>query len=283
MSAPQAATRRLERPGGAWLALQDWPLPPGTAPRARVLLVHGLGEHVGRYAPVVRHLHAWGFAACGHDHYGHGRSSGRRGDLPEPDRLLTDLAAVVDDARRHHAPDVPLVLLGHSMGGLVAARFVSLALRPVDALVLSSPALDAGMSGAQRVLAEVLGRIAPHVCVGNGIDPAGLSRDPASVAAYQSDPLVHDRISARLGLFIAQAGPAVLQAAPHWRVPTLLMYAGDDRAVDPQGSARFARLAPADVATVRPFSDYRHELFNDLGREAVFAELERWLLARFAR
>lgn len=281
-AAGDGAPRRLERPGGHWLALRDWPLPPGPTPRGQVLLVHGLGEHAGRYAKVVEHLHAWGFAACGYDHFGHGQSSGRRGNLPEGDRLLTDLAAVIDEVRGRGAPGLPLILLGHSLGGLVAARFVSLALRPVDALVLSSPALDAGLSALQQALAQVLGRLAPHVRVGNGIDPHGLSRDAASVQAYVADPLVHDRISGRLGLFIASAGPAVLQQAPRWQVPTLLLYAGDDQAVDPAGSARFARLGPAGVVTARAFPEHRHELFNDLDRDPVFEALRQWLQARFA-
>lgn len=277
-----ARAARLQRPGGAWLALHERPLPAGVAPRGQVLLVHGLGEHAGRYAHVVQHLHHWGFAVRGYDQYGHGQSSGKRGDLPREDRLLTDLAAVVDATRGGMDPGLPLILLGHSMGGLVAARFVSLALRPVEALVLSSPALDAGLTPLQQALAQVLGRVAPHLRLGNGIDPNGLSRDAATVQAYRDDPLVHDRISARLALFIARAGPAVLQAAPHWPVPTLLLYAGDDRAVNPAGSAAFARLAPPDVVTARAFAAHRHELFNDLEREAVFAALERWLGAHFA-
>lgn len=277
-----ARTGRLQRPDGAWLALHEWPLPAGQAPRGQVLVVHGLGEHAGRYAPLAQHLHGWGLAVRGYDHYGHGRSSGKRGDLPQEERLLTDLAAVVDDTRGRIDPGLPLILLGHSMGGLVAARFVSLALRPVQALVLSSPALDAGLGWVQQVLVQVLGRVVPHLCVGNGIDPHGLSRDAATVQAYLDDPLVHDRISARLALFIARAGPAVLRAAPGWQVPTLLLYAGDDRAVDPAGSAAFARLAPADVVTARAFPEHRHELFNDLGREAVFDVLESWLGKRLA-
>lgn len=282
MTSITATLSQLARPGGASLTLYDWPLPATAACRATVLLVHGLGEHAGRYQHVAEHLRAWGFGVRGYDHYGHGRSSGARGDLPTIDRLLTDLTAVVDDTRESMAPPQPLILLGHSLGGLVAARWVSLAPRPVDALVLSSPALDAGMTGVQRALAQVLGRIAPHLRLNNGIDADGLSRDPAAVQAYLNDPLVHHRISARLGLFIAQAGPAVLQGAAAWRVPTLLLYAGQDRAVAPAGSAAFARLASANVVTAQGFPEHRHELFNDLDHEQVFEVLRHWLQARFA-
>ena len=131
-------------------------------------------------------------------------------------RLLDDLADLVDATRKRMADGEPLVLLGHSLGGLVAARFVSLHLRPVDALVLSSPALDTGLSGFQKLLLATLPRLAPNLRVGNGLDVQALSHDPAVVAAYQADPLCHDRISARLGRFIADAGPATLARAAHW-------------------------------------------------------------------
>jgi alpha-beta hydrolase superfamily lysophospholipase len=103
------------------------------------------------------------------------------------------------------------------------------------------------------------------------------------VAAYKADPLVHDRISARLAVFIAESGPATIAAAPAWSVPTLLMYAGADRLVDPRGSRSFAQAAPGSVVTTRCFDDLYHEIFNEPGpqREQVFAELQRWLDARF--
>jgi alpha-beta hydrolase superfamily lysophospholipase len=208
---------------------------------------------------------------------------GQRGALPSEDRLLSDLAEVVDESRFRMSASTPLILLGHSMGGLVAGRFVAQARRPVQALVLSSPALDPGLNPFQKLLLAVLPRIAPDLRVGNGLDARFISHDPAVVAAYKADPLVHDRISARLALFIAQNGPATVAAAPAWTVPTLLMYAGDDRLVQPQGSRRFAQAAPPDVVTARCFDGLYHEIFNELApqREQVFAELQRWLDARF--
>ncbi|HRB09579.1 MAG TPA: lysophospholipase [Ottowia sp.] len=267
---------------GESLALHDWPLSAGGTARGVVLLVHGLGEHVGRYQHVADRLNQWGFSVRGYDQYGHGESAGVRGDLPADDRLLTDLASIIDDTRARMDDRLPLILLGHSMGGLVAARLVSLKLRRVDALVLSSPALDAGLSVMQKALAASLWRLAPRARVANGIDPRVLSRDPAAVQAYQADPLVHDRISARLAHFIATAGPAVLQRAPRWKLPTLLLYAGQDRAVAPAGSAAFARAAPAEWVSAHPFPLHYHELFNDLDSAEVFQVLHDWLTARFA-
>ena len=280
---PAASLSPFTAIDGENLALYDWPLPEGSPRRGTVLMVHGLGEHAGRYGHVAQHFNAWGFAVRAYDQVGHGRSGGPRGGLNHDARLLTDLVDLVDATRKRMAPGEPLVLLGHSLGGLVAARFVSLHLRPVEGLVLSSPALDTGLSALQKLLLATLPRIAPNLRVGNGLDVQALSHDPAVVAAYQADPLCHDRISARLGRFIAQAGPATLAQAPAWSVPTLLMWAGDDRLVRPAGSAAFAACAPADCVQARCFDGLYHEIFNETAERAepVFQLLHTWLM-RFA-
>ncbi|MDM0107522.1 alpha/beta hydrolase [Variovorax sp. J22R24] len=271
--------RTLPAPGGETLALQDWPLEAARA-RAVVVLVHGLGEHAGRYPHVAERLNAWGFAVRAADHHGHGASSGARGGLPTVNRLVDDLALVVDDARAAY-PGSPLVLLGHSLGGLVAASFVARAVRPVDALVLSSPALDAGISGFQRFLIATLSMLAPDLRVGNGLDVKYLSHDPAVAPAYRSDPLCHDRIGARLARFLADEGVVVQAAAPAWHVPTLLIYAGDDRLVNPAGSRTFAAAAPASVLSTTCFPAHYHEIFNENEAATVFDTLQRWLDERF--
>jgi len=263
------------------LAVQDWPLAPGQALRGVVLLVHGLGEHVGRYDRLACQLNEWGFAVRGYDQYGHGESGGPRGGLPTDTRLLDDLADIVDSTRARMAPHTPLILLGHSMGGLVAARFVACGLRPVQALVLSSPAFDAGLNALQKLLLAVLPKIAPNLRIGNGLDPSLISHDPAVVAAYGADKLVHDRISARLARFIADGGPAMVAQAPTWSAPTLLLYAGADRLVNPAGSRAFAAAAPKTVLSAHCFEGLYHEIFNELDAAPVFAELKKWLDARF--
>lgn len=267
---------------GTNLVVVDWPLRKGPA-RGVVLIVHGLGEHAWRYDHVAARMNEWGFAVRAYDQFGHGESMGPRGALPSADRLLSDLAEVVDESRFRMSDSTPLILLGHSMGGLVCGRFVALGMRPVQALVMSSPALDPGLSPFQKLLLAVLPRIAPDLRVGNGLNPDFLSHDPAVVAAYKADPLVHDRISARLAQFIADNGPATIAAAPGWKVPTLLMYAGQDKLVNPAGSRSFAQAAPAGVVCVHCFDALYHEIFNEMApqREAVFAELKRWLDSRF--
>lgn len=263
------------------LAVQDWPLPEGLALRGVVVLVHGLGEHAGRYEHVARRLNDWGFAVRGYDQYGHGESGGVRGVLPSSARLIDDLVDIVDSTRYRMDPGIPLILLGHSMGGLVASCFVAQERRRVDGLVLSSPALDPGLNAFQRFLLSFMPRMAPNLAVGNGLDPDFLSHDPAVVAAYRKDPRVHDRISGRLARFIAEAGPWVVQQAAQWTVPTLLMYAGSDHLVNPRGSRDFAAAASAAVVTTRCFEDLFHEIFNEVDAEPVFEQLRQWLDARF--
>ena len=264
---------------GENLAVQDWPLPEGMMARGTVLLVHGLGEHVGRYDALAQRLNAWGYAVRGYDQYGHGESGGPRGGLNTDTRLLEDLGDLVDATRARTPAGQPLVLLGHSMGGLVAARFVALNMRPVDALVLSSPALDAGLGAVQKMLVATLPCIAPNLRVGNGLDAQYLSHDPAVVAAYRADPLCHDRISARLARFIAEGGPATVARAAHWRVPTLLMWAGSDKLVNPAGSRAFAAAAPQALVQSHCFAPLYHELFNESPEMAdpVFNMLHTWL------
>jgi len=130
-------------------------------------------------------------------------------------------------------------------------------------------------------LVATLPKIAPNLRVRNGLDAKYLSHDPAVVAAYRADPLVHDRISARLALFIAQAGAQTCALAAQWTVPTLLLYAGQDRLVNPQGSRAFAQQAPADVVSSQCFEDLYHEIFNELDAAPVFAALQQWLAQRF--
>ena len=278
---PDSTLRSFTAHDGSNLAVMDWPLPSGAPSRGLVVIVHGLGEHAGRYDHVAERLNSWGFAVRSYDQHGHGESDGKPGALPSDTFLLDNLAELLDTSRRRMDPRLPLVLMGHSLGGLVAARLVSLNLRQVDGLVLSSPALNAGMNAFQKLLVSVLPRLAPDLRVGNGLNAQYLSHDAGVVQAYRDDPMVHDRISARLARIIADAGPAVQASAPHWRVPTLLLFAGADHLVNPEGSRAFAAAAPPGVVSAHCFEGLYHEIFNEVDREAVFERLKGWLDARF--
>lgn len=273
-------TKELRTADGESLSVREWLATPA-APLGLVHITHGLGEHAGRYAHVARRLNALGFAVRAHDHFGHGLSSGARGGLPHDLRLVEDLALLIDDGRASF-PGVPLVLLGHSMGGLVAASFVARGVRPVDGLVLSSPALSPTLSAAQKGLIAVLSRVAPGLRVGNGLDAKNLSHDPDVAPAYLGDPLNHDRIGARLARFLADEGERVMAMAPRWPVPTLLVYAGADKLVRPEGSRAFAAAAaPSGHVRAMAFEQHFHELFNELDANPVFEALETWLAERF--
>jgi alpha-beta hydrolase superfamily lysophospholipase len=271
---------------GIRLHVQAWPMDAtlhvaeGTA-----VVVHGLGEHIGRYQHVAEMLNAAGWNVVGYDQRGHGLSTGKRGRLAKADDLYVDLASVIDYARAEFPGR--LVLIGHSMGGAVVGGFVALTggstptspawSRPVDGLVMSSPALDMGMSGIQKLSLKVFGVLAPDLPVGNGLKPAWISRDAEVVAAYKADPLVHPKIAARLGQAMFDAGQAALARAATWTVPTLLIYSATDKCVDPKGSAAFAAAAPSSVVTSKAFPVLSHEIFNEPEQADVFAVLKTWL------
>jgi len=254
---------------------------PAPHPRGTVLFVHGLGEHCGRYARLAQELRDERWSTIVYDQRGHGRSPGPRGVIPRTTSLLEELAGVIDLVKTR-----PLVLFGHSMGGLVAARFVAegLAERPaawcryVDALVLSSPALMRQFGWKDR-LKLALGRLTPNATVRNGLDSSKISHDPAVVQAYQSDALVHDRVSPRLVHFILDSGELVRERASQWRVPTLLLWAGADALVDARGSELFAAASPHAIVETHAFPELYHEIFNESepGRGNVMKVLREWL------
>jgi alpha-beta hydrolase superfamily lysophospholipase len=210
------------------------------------------------------------------DQRGHGLSEGPRGALRTPDDPVADLQDVIREANPVRQP---LLLIGHSAGGAFAARFTLQHPELVDALVLSSPAFAADLSRWQRVLLAFGNLCAPSLAQHNGLDPDFISHDSSVVQAYKDDPLVHDRVTARLASAILNAGRAAVTAAPAWRVPTLLLYAGDDHFVAPRGSDAFAAAAPHEVVEVERFDALYHEIFSE-GESAapVFERLGRWMM-----
>ena len=259
---------------GSALVQRSWQ--PDGAPRGTIVIVHGLGEHSGRYAPLAAELTADGWAVRAVDLRGHGRSPGPRGAIPTPTAMRDDILDALAAARQA-SPQLPLILLGHSMGGAFAAEAMAHEPTAADALVLSSPALKADLSVVQLALMNTLRHIAPTLAIANGLNATHLSHDAAVVAAYNADPLVHDRVSAGLAHAIMTAGATARAAAPRWVVPTLLLYAGDDRIVNPRGSREFAAAAPRELVTVHPYDGLWHEIFNETERAGPVAALRHWL------
>lgn len=259
-----------------------------SSPVGTVVLVHGISEHSARYAHVADRLNTWGWSVEAYDQRGHGDSPGQRGALKQVDDLLADLGALVSEVRAER-PDGPLVLLGHSLGGLVVGRYAAghtqrkrpAWLAPVDAVVMISPALTANKP-PPAFLVNALDRLWPSLSLSTRLsfDPHTISRDPAVVQAYLADPRIHLCITPRLARFIMEAGAFTLARAPHWMLPSLLLYAGADRIVDPRGSVQFAQRSPSGLVSWQAFGEHAHELFNDIDQDEVFGALGHWLHAQ---
>jgi alpha-beta hydrolase superfamily lysophospholipase len=268
-------TTWLTMADGQQLFLRDW---SGRATHSAVLIVHGLGEHSGRYDALAKWFVSHGYAVRSYDQRGHGRTPGRRGALRHSDDLLRDLTAVYENYAIHSGRH-PL-LLGHSMGGLVALRAVLDGRVEPSGLVLSSPALRSFEPLWLRRLAAVLVRVLPNLPLRNGLPVEALSHDTKVVEEYRTDPLRTGWITPRLADFIFRAGASSITDAWRLRVPSLLLAAGSDRLVDPSGSRDFANGAWAThQLTSRFFDTLFHELFNETetGRHQVLAQLAEWL------
>ncbi|MDE2306821.1 MAG: lysophospholipase [Xanthomonadaceae bacterium] len=262
-------------PDGQRLFLRDW---PRAQARGAVLLVHGLGEHSGRYQRLALWFHLRGYAVRSYDQRGHGQTPGQRGALRREDDLLEDLATVYLDYASSMASR-PL-LLGHSMGGLVAARAVLDGRIKPSALVLSSPVLRSREPAWLQRLARQLTRVLPNLPLRSRLAFEQLSHDPQVVAGYRDDPLRSGWITPRLADFIFRAGVSSIADASRLRVPTLLLVSGSDALVDPSGSRDFSRAAASTrQLTTRFFASLYHELFNETepGRSQVLMQLSDWL------
>jgi alpha-beta hydrolase superfamily lysophospholipase len=270
--------RHLSTRDGVELHLNHW---PAAQPRARMLLVHGLGEHSGRYATLANELNAQGISVRAFDHRGHGRSQGKHGVVgKDPDCLSRDTVEVFD-AYSAEDSDLPF-LFGHSMGGLVVMHAVGkLGLRP-RGLIASSPALASHAGTFDRLLSQVLLHIASDFTVANGLPADKLSHAPGNERAYLDDPLNHNRISARLARYLFEAGPEVIAAAPEWSAPTLLQIAGSDHLVDPAGARIFADAAPKHIVECHDYAGLYHEIYNEAepARSRVTADLSAWLTTK---
>ncbi|WP_246542386.1 alpha/beta hydrolase [Collimonas antrihumi] len=278
--------QQLTTEDGISLSVTDWQPDTGVPLAGSILLMHGLGEHAGRYAHVVRFFNRCGLLVRSYDHRGHGRSGGPRGDVPDETALLRDAKLVLDDLSHQQqrypelANSAPL-LFGHSMGGSFAARFAVAGMSPLRGLILSSPGLALRLSRIQLGLLKMMSVLAPGLAVPNGLDVNHLSHDPAVARAYSGDPLVHNKISARLLNSMLLSGKFALGQAHTLAIPTLLVIAGADLIIDPDGSRRFYAALPPAIATLRDYDGMYHEIFNEIGAERVFADVRRWLDALY--
>ena len=252
--------------------------PAPRSARGVVLIAHGYAEHLGRYRAFVAHLTGRGFATAAVDHRGHGRSGGPRGHCRTFADFVADLRTLADMTERWW-PDVPRLLFGHSMGGLIAFHYLLRHPETVRAGALSAPAFrvpDAAPRALQMV-ALLLGRVAPGVGLRSNLDERLLSRDPAVGAAYVADPLVHRRASAGFYRAVLAAQGVVRAEAARLSVPLLILQGDADRIVDPAAATEVAaRLVCPHELVMLP--GYYHELLNEpiSARAKVLELLDAW-------
>ncbi len=270
-------------PDGQAFFAQGWE--PDSAPRGAVALVHGLGEHVGRYAPVAAALTTAGYAVLGFDQRGHGKTAGPRGYMPSLETTMDDIGRLLEKTARRY-PDLPLFLYGHSMGGAFVLNYI-LRHRPTHlaGVISTSPGLNTTTPtpGWKKALAQTLSKIFPTMVLNNGLELAGISRDPAVIQAYKADSLVHPWISARLGTDLLESGEwAVAHAAEFPPIPLLLFHGTADRLTNPQTTAAFAAKVPGEC-TFKAWEGLYHETHNEPERDQVLATLIAWLDAHNPR
>lgn len=273
-----SAVGRVAAADGTELATRHWPVPGGRRPWARLLLVHGLGEHSGRYEHVGARFAEAGIDASAYDQRGFGASGGRRAWVDRWSRFHDDLAERLA-ATRNAAAGGPVVLYGHSLGGLVALGYALTDRPKLDALVLSAPALDADIPAWKRVLARILGVAVPMLEVRNALDTSVLSRDPQVGVRYLTDPLDHHLTTTRLGLEFLREQARCRAALRGLRVPTLVIHGEADRLVPTIASAP---LGDVPAVTRRTYPTLRHELHNEPEWASVIDDVIGWLRERFA-
>lgn len=262
--------------GGLDLYAQGWL--PADHVRALITVAHGLGEHSGRYARFAEDLVAHGYAVYAIDHRGHGRSPGPRANIERFAHLVSDFCAFTGRASRQH-PDTPVVMFGHSMGGAVAFASALRLQGSLRGLVLSAPALGTHepVASGRRLLARVLSAVAPDTGLLR-LSPTAVSRDPAVVRAYESDPLVHHgSIPARTLVELLAAMQGFLAQAPRLRLPTLVLHGTADQLVPVAGTRPIYQALDARTRTVRYYEGLYHEVFNEPEREQVLTETVQWL------
>lgn len=264
---------------GAALHTKVW-LPEGTM-RAVAVLAHGYAEHLGRYEYFAGKLNAAGIGVYALDHWGHGKSDGTYGFVPAFSAFTDGVELLLAEAEREH-PQVPRFLIGHSMGGLIAALHLQSHQARYAGAVLSGPAIKASEQPSRLLIwvSRLLSRLAPRLGV-LALDAGGVSRDPAVVAAYNADPLVYSgKMSARLAAEMFDAMARARDGAGQITLPLLIAHGTDDRLTAPAGSEYLFVHAGSTDKTLKLYPGLYHEIFNEPERDSVIADVVGWITAR---
>lgn len=263
---------------GITFFMQGWE--PDTNPKALIALVHGLGEHTGRYAHVGKVMTDAGYALIGFDLRGHGKSGGARGHSPSLNVYMQDIRQFFDRMSQRY-PDIPHFLYGHSLGGLLSLSYAIQYSADLKGVMITGAALRSPLQ-EQRVkivAAKLLGTFLPAITIQSGLDPTTISRDQKVVDAYVSDKLVHYSTSLGFGKAALSAIDLCFARAREFTIPLLMMHGTGDRLTYPSGSKDFARLvgeAGNDV-TLKLWDGLYHELHNEPEKAEVFTSMTEWL------
>lgn len=271
---------------GAGGTVLRWRLWHPDAPRATVLLVHGWGEHAGRYEVFAGGLAGRGYAVFAWDLRGHGTSEGPRGHADRFEDLEEDLGrARLEAADRVREPGLPVVLFGHSLGGLIVLRTLQRDARGVDAAVVSAPWLATAVPvpSFKRRAAGLLDRVWPSLGVPTGTRPEALTRDPAMIRAHREDPLNHTRLSARLFFEVERVQAETRAAAGPAGLPVLVVVPEADPLVDASVTTAFAEARRGGGVERLGLPGLRHEPLNEVERDEVARSIGRWLDAHVPR
>ncbi|MCB9139897.1 MAG: lysophospholipase [Caldilineaceae bacterium] len=268
-------TGELAASHAATLFYQSWR--PEDEPRAVLILIHGFGEHGGRYNYLVDYLVPRGYAVYALDLYGHGRSPGQRGGLSEWEQYVQDADALVNLVKREE-PNLPRFIMGHSMGGLIVASYLLDHQAGLNGAVLSAPLLEeANVSPLIKTAMKLLNRVTPGLSLSTSLDAGAISREPEEVLRYQQDSLNHDKASVRLGNEMLRMAPEVHRRAGEIVLPLLIYHGEGDQLVPISGSRRLADEVGSTDCTFVAYPGGYHELHNDLDRATVLADLYGWL------
>jgi acylglycerol lipase len=263
---------------GANIYFQSW-LPEGE-PRAALLIVHGLAEHSGRYTNVVNHFVPLGYAVYGIDHFGHGKSDGRRVYVKQFGDY-TNTLKVYSDRIRGWQPDKPVFLVGHSMGGLISAVYLLDHQAELAGAVLSGPAvkIPSNITPAKLLVNKMISALFPKFGL-LALDADGVSRDPSVVQAYVSDPFVHTgKTTARLAAEMLKAMQTIGGQAARITLPILIVQGSADKLVNPAGARMLYDGVSSVDKEIRIYDGLYHEVFNEPEHDKVLGDVEMWLEA----
>ena len=275
----------MEHTTGNWICntqenifYQTWK-PEGT-PKACILLVHGIGEHSGRYEHVANWFNQRGYLFMSYDLPGHGKSDGVRGHA-QSYAAIHDITNHFLDVLDAAYPSIPLILYGHSMGGELVLDYGFTNSQHVDGIISSSPGLIPGNPPSSVIIAlsGILQAIAPKAQIDNNLPLEGLSRDQTVIDRYNADPLVHSKISMRMGYELISRGKWIIEHAAEFpEIPLLLQVGEKDILVAPEGPISFARNHPGFECKVWP--GLYHELHNEPEKEEIFNYMLKWITER---